>query len=169
MTEQGPIPPATRLDLSRHRCRHHRRDPGGAAVLRVSTVLFVGHPVDRPLVGSGSWGWHPAMVDRYDDTSLTSRELLGAGLAVFPHAIVAISPMGREDLLLVESDEVRRAGHGLTLPVVAKPVCGRGSAGGTVARSRPCASRSPRPSHVDASGPRCYSNPVSPARKVRPP
>lgn len=107
----------------------------GARILWANTVLFSGHPLED-IAGRGvRVVCHPpASVDRYDDKWFTRMELLGAGCPV--PAAVRVGRTDGGDLLSVDAlSEARLEERGLRLPLVVKPVRGRGSEGVSVVRS----------------------------------
>lgn len=109
----------------------------GARVLWANTVLFVGHPLDRPLLpGIRVVGQTPAQVQRHDDKWFTNELLRRHGCPV-PPAILVGTGSDPHTLQLGSLSEEGLAQHGLSLPVVVKPVRGRGSQGVRVVTSLP--------------------------------
>jgi D-alanine-D-alanine ligase len=104
----------------------------GATVLWANTVLFSGHPIEPYLSRVRVVGQHPATVQRYDDKSVTNRELLDLGLPVAPHLIVAHASTTNGVVSLDALDDKLLRNEGMALPLVVKPIRGRGSAGVTV-------------------------------------
>lgn len=107
----------------------------GARVLWANTVLFTGHPLDRPLPpGVRVIGQRPAQVQRHDDKWLTNELLRRHGCPVPPAILVGTGP-NPHTFPLGSLSEESLTQHGLWLPVVVKPVRGRGSQGVRVATS----------------------------------
>lgn len=85
----------------------------GANVLWANTVLFDGHPLQGLRDGERIVGQDPATVGRFDDKFATNEILREHGLSVVRSRLVTrASPLGEE-----------------RLPIVLKPVRGRGSQG----------------------------------------
>jgi len=101
----------------------------GARVLWANTVLYEGHPVERGLaLGLCMVGQSPATVHRFDDKWHTNAVLARDGLPVARSALVAVE---RDQDALVYDDlgPTALAEVGLDLPLIVKPVRGRGSEG----------------------------------------
>ena len=106
----------------------------GAAVLWANTVLFEGHPLELVLGERFVVGHRPDAVQRADDKFLTNLRLREAGLPVAGSFLAAHE--ARDGIAAVaEIDAALLARAGLALPLVVKPVRGRGSQGVTVVRS----------------------------------
>lgn len=107
----------------------------GALILWANTVLFAGHPLEAlssaPLRIVGQ---KPARVQEFDDKWVTNERLRVSGCSV-PAAFLAGLRPGPGVVLLDELNEAKLAQYQLALPVVVKPLRGRGSEGVTVART----------------------------------
>ena len=101
----------------------------GARVLWANTVLFVGHPLEA-VAGQGVRlvGQSPALVERYDDKWLTNARLRARGCPV-PASSLLVQDDGPDTLALEVLTEARLAARGLRLPLIVKPIRGRGSEG----------------------------------------
>lgn len=105
----------------------------GARVLWANTVLFAGHPLDGPLPPRVRVvGQRPAQVQLHDEKWLTNELLRRHGCPV-PPAILVGTGSDPHTLPLGSLSGEGLAQHGLSLPVVLKPVRGRGSQGVRVA------------------------------------
>jgi hypothetical protein len=101
----------------------------GAQILWANTILFARHPLEA-LRGSGLRviGQNPARVQEFDDKWVTN-ELLRTNGCPLPAAILVGLRPEPGILLPDELTEAKLAEHQLSLPVVVKPVRGRGSEG----------------------------------------
>jgi D-alanine-D-alanine ligase len=101
----------------------------GAQVLWANTVLYVGHPLEVALKdGVAVVGQNPANVGRFDDKFYTNSLLRDAGLPLPASVIIGDYPQS----VLPDWQAVTLAllqEHGLTFPLIIKPIRGRGSAG----------------------------------------
>ncbi len=103
----------------------------GATVLWANTTLFAGHPLEalaaqpsRPRIV----GQIPAEMELVDDKYATNRRLRAVGLPVACSVLVAEHPAdGTLSLERLTEDALRQ--RGLELPLMLKPVRGRGSQG----------------------------------------
>ncbi|KAK4496004.1 hypothetical protein PRZ48_013273 [Zasmidium cellare] len=117
----------------------------GANCLWANTILFGNHPwqVSTQLGRFASdirvVGQPPRLVEAYDDKNFVNAFLRKQGSFTMPKSFVAPNSTDIESLLKE---------HGLTLPVVAKPIRGRGSQGVKVCRTIPDLA-----SHIDSLGP----------------
>ncbi|WP_260928955.1 biotin carboxylase [Novosphingobium sp. 9] len=97
----------------------------GATLLWANTVVFAGHPIARAADRAWVVSADPESMQEVDDKAATNARLRAAGLPV------AAS-------WLVEGDapdlSVQLAGHADQLPLVVKPLRGRGSQGVSIAR-----------------------------------
>jgi len=93
----------------------------GAEVLWLNTVLFHGHPIEK-YIGQGISvvGQQPDLVDRYDDKWVTNALLKAHQLPITQSRLIS-DPLAEIDI---------------TLPVVAKPVRGRGSQGVSLVKEK---------------------------------
>lgn len=92
----------------------------GADILWANTVLFSGHPLERWIHDRWIVGQLPARQERYDDKFATNTMLREHGVAVAPSLLVDGSHGQATDAV---------ASAAMTLPLVVKPVRGRGSQG----------------------------------------
>ncbi|SDV47343.1 D-alanine--D-alanine ligase family protein [Chitinasiproducens palmae] len=100
----------------------------GATVLWANTVLFAGHPLDSRLGDFWLVGQLPERQQCADDKYATNAALRAAGLPVAASIIVADAAGG--ELPAIEAlDDAYLREHGLSFPLVVKPVRGRGSQG----------------------------------------
>ncbi|KAF2165632.1 hypothetical protein M409DRAFT_67028 [Zasmidium cellare ATCC 36951] len=117
----------------------------GANCLWANTILFSNHPlqVSSQLDGYASHvkvvGQPPRLVEAYDDKNFVNAFLRKQSYFTMPKSFVAPNSSNIESLL---------KNHDLTLPVVAKPLRGRGSQGVKVCRTIQDLS-----SHIDSLGP----------------
>lgn len=105
----------------------------GATLLWANTVLFAGHPVEEAARRAWIVGQEPAATQAMDDKLATNALLRDAGLPVAASLLVAIVAAGGVEALAT-IDEPRLAALGHRLPIVVKPIRGRGSQGVSVAR-----------------------------------
>lgn len=102
----------------------------GATVLWANTVLFEGHPLETVLGKVEIVGQLPAAMQAYDDKFETNRALADAGLPVARSFLLADTARPGVDALA--DIEAALDAAGLRLPVIVKPVRGRGSQGVTL-------------------------------------
>lgn len=105
----------------------------GATLLWANTVLFAGHPVET----ASRWAWivgqDPSATEAMDDKLATNARLRAAGLPVAAAMLAADGAAdGVEALATLDEARLRALGH--ALPLVIKPIRGRGSQGVSVAR-----------------------------------
>jgi D-alanine-D-alanine ligase len=96
----------------------------GARVFWLNTVLFAEHPIGQ-FLQKGIWvvGQDLTSVEKYDDKWLTNELLRQQGLPVPTAIIIDQTNLAQLDI---------NPSLGLSFPVVAKPIRGRGSAGVTL-------------------------------------
>jgi hypothetical protein len=99
----------------------------GARVLWANTVLFAGHPLEAVVHETWIVGQWPADVQTFEDKAATNEGLRCAGLPL-PSALV-VNRDRAEGLGLAELSLARLGEAGLELPLIVKPVRGRGSQG----------------------------------------
>jgi D-alanine-D-alanine ligase-like ATP-grasp enzyme len=105
----------------------------GADTLWANTVLFEGHPLQalESTPGPTIIGQRCAVAQRFDDKFYTNRFLRQAGIHAVPSVLVGRGAYSDDDAVLdVDSlsyAELQRLG--LDLPLVVKPIRGRGSQG----------------------------------------
>jgi D-alanine-D-alanine ligase-like ATP-grasp enzyme len=104
----------------------------GATTLWANTILFHEHPLTHVPGDVRIVGQPPSAVERFDDKRYTNRVLASRGCPV-PRAVLVGAAGDQEDVLSADSlgEEALRA-HGLQLPLVVKPVRGRGSEAVTI-------------------------------------
>ncbi|KAG8631428.1 hypothetical protein KVT40_000568 [Elsinoe batatas] len=108
----------------------------GANTLWANTILFESHPIQKSArLGDFATqlrviGQPPALVEAYDDKALVNNVLADSGSFTIPKFFLASSDTGAEIPQLLND-------HGLSLPVIAKPVRGRGSHGVRLCRTVP--------------------------------
>ena len=102
----------------------------GAAVLWANTVLFAGHPLETVLAEFDIVGQVPAAMQAFDDKFETNRMLARKGLPVARSFLLANT--SREGVSALANVEQACAEHGMTFPLIVKPVRGRGSQGVTL-------------------------------------
>jgi len=108
---------------------------GGAQVIWANTVLFAGHPLEASSsTGLRIVGQQPARVQEFDDKWNTNQWLRAHGCSVPAAVLVGLHP-GSGVLLLDDLTAENLEQHELHLPLVVKPVRGRGSEGVTVAHT----------------------------------
>lgn len=95
-----------------------------ATVLWANTVVFRGHPIEKVMNKVSIVGQLPAQVEKVDDKFVTNQYLLEHSLPI-ARSILVDGPVDGEFL----------SSKGFTLPVVVKPVRGRGSQGVSVAHT----------------------------------
>jgi D-alanine-D-alanine ligase len=100
----------------------------GATVLWANTIVFSGHPLESVLDRVRVVGQHPDSVHRFDDKWLTNGILRDAGLPVVTSTLIGAEP-DVETLVIGTLTEELLAGHDLRLPLILKPLRGRGSQG----------------------------------------
>jgi hypothetical protein len=99
----------------------------GATTLWANTILFKGHPLEETAARSVRVvGQLPTVVHQFDDKWTTNQLLRRSGLPVARSVLVGAST---SDQALAVSDltESRLSEHGLSFPLMLKPVRGRGS------------------------------------------
>lgn len=117
----------------------------GANCLWANTILFSDHPLqtsrelDRYATDIRVIGQPPRLVEAYDDKNFVNAFLRKQGSFTMPKSIMAPNSPNMELLL---------SKHKLSLPVVAKPIRGRGSQGVKV-----CRTIQDLASHIDSLGP----------------
>lgn len=101
----------------------------GAEVLWANTVLYEGHPIEWALqAGVAIVGQIPANVGRFDDKRDTNELLRVSGLPVARALVVGdYATADIHDWCSLSLETLRT--WGLTLPLIIKPIRGRGSAG----------------------------------------
>ena len=104
----------------------------GADVLWANTVLFEGHPLEAVLGTVAIVGQLPAAMQAWDDKYETNRALGRAGLPVARSFLLARDARAGVYALADVAGAMDAAG--LRLPVIVKPVRGRGSQGVTLVR-----------------------------------
>jgi D-alanine-D-alanine ligase-like ATP-grasp enzyme len=104
----------------------------GATVLWANTVLFAGHPLEQQLGRVEIVGQLPAAMQAYDDKFATNAALGRAGLPVARSILV--STVAREGVCALADMDAALADGALDLPMIVKPVRGRGSQGVTLVR-----------------------------------
>lgn len=116
----------------------------GATCLWANTILFASHPLQTStrLNAYASTirvvGQPPRLVEAYDDKNFVNAFLRSQGTFTMPKSCIAPDSSNIDGLL---------AQHDLSLPIVAKPIRGRGSQGVKV-----CHSRADLTSHIDSLG-----------------
>ena len=95
---------------------------GGAGILWANTVLYAGHPIEQALsAGVALVGQPPRSVQGFDDKRHTNELLRAAGCPVAAALVI-----GAPEISLAEE---RLRERGWEMPVIVKPIRGRGSAG----------------------------------------
>ena len=119
---------------------------GGASVLWANTTLFAEHPLVK-LKSSGAFkmvGAQPEVVEAFDDKFSANRSFQAAGIRAVASAVLVGQEASSNNALVVpftaecDGDVLRtrlEAAAGLVLPLVVKPVRGRGSEGVSVVRT----------------------------------
>jgi hypothetical protein len=102
----------------------------GAGILWANTVLFEGHPLDTVPGDIGIVGQLPAAMQAFDDKFDTNRLLAEAGLPVAGSFLIADT--ARPGVSALADVAATCAAHGLSFPMIVKPVRGRGSQGVTL-------------------------------------
>lgn len=103
----------------------------GATLLWANTVLFVGHPLERVMNLCAIVGQHPHAMQEADDKFATNARLREHGLMV--PASILVAPAGRTGVHALQSLTAQKLSDlGLALPLIVKPVRGRGSQGVTL-------------------------------------
>lgn len=97
----------------------------GADVLWANTVVFRGHPLENIQGNTYIVGQEPSNVQDRDDKYITNQLLRDEGLSV-AQSIIVDKPQFEQ----LTPDTL--ADHGLSLPLVVKPIRGRGSQGVTL-------------------------------------
>jgi len=109
----------------------------GAQVLWANTVLFAGHPLEQLTAPElRIVGQKPARAQEFDDKWATNERLREYGCSVPPAALVGLRPAPGV-LLPDDLTEARLEQCRLRLPLVVKPVRGRGSEGVSVSYTVP--------------------------------
>lgn len=102
----------------------------GATLLWANTVLFAGHPLEKVMDRCWVVGQLPAAMQQADDKFATNTRLRAAGLPVA--ASIPAAPTARPGVHALATLTLEAlAALGLALPLVVKPVRGRGSQGVT--------------------------------------
>lgn len=101
----------------------------GATLLWANTVVFEGHPIEEASRKAWIVGPDPQAMQAIDDKAATNARLLAAGLPVARSWLIDGGSGDGDDLA------VQLAPFADTLPLVVKPLRGRGSQGVGVARS----------------------------------
>ncbi|MGC4043000.1 MAG: ATP-grasp domain-containing protein [Armatimonas sp.] len=101
----------------------------GARILWANTVLYEGHPIEQALhAGISIVGQEPANVGLFDDKRYTNARLHAAGLPVARACVVGdYEATDLKDWQALTEPFLRQLG--LELPVIVKPIRGRGSTG----------------------------------------
>lgn len=101
----------------------------GAEILWANTVLYDGHPIEAALrKGISIVGQVPSNVERFDDKRDTNTMLHAAGLPVARAVVVGdYESSSLKDWQTLTEPWLQR--QGLELPVIVKPIRGRGSTG----------------------------------------
>ncbi len=105
----------------------------GASALWANTVLFEGHPLETAMVNFDIVGQLPAAMQAFDDKFETNHLLAGAGLPVARSFL--LSGTGNENVCALADVEDACTSRGMSFPMIAKPVRGRGSQGVTLVES----------------------------------
>ncbi|BBF69168.1 D-alanine--D-alanine ligase family protein [Sphingomonas bisphenolicum] len=101
----------------------------GATILWANSVLFEGHPIETVVGQVRIVGQLPTLTQRYDDKFTTNRMLEEAGLPVARSFLMAQAT--RPGVWALADVEAALTQAALTLPLIVKPVRGRGSQGVT--------------------------------------
>jgi D-alanine-D-alanine ligase len=105
----------------------------GADTLWANTVLFEGHPLEAVLGEVAIVGQLPAAMQRWDDKFESNRALARAGLPVAKSFLLAGA--ARDGVRGLTELAAALGEEGLRLPIIVKPVRGRGSQGVTLVRN----------------------------------